>query len=206
MPKASRYLALAAAAAALAVFLGMNWGYLNAQLAFAFRRVPPPPPEAELPEEDPAVASLRGRPDRLSIPSLGIEAPIVHAETRSEEAYQRALRDGVARFPGTAEVGQPGNAYLFGHSSDYPWTPGDYKTAFALLTRIAPGDRVIATDRNGEPFAYEVIETKVVNPRDLSVLDQFGYERRMLTLQTSYPLGTALRRFIVLAELAEDLK
>lgn len=139
--------------------------------------------------------------DRLVIPRLGIAAPIVYAEEESERVFQEALQKGVVHYPGAARIGERGNAYIFGHSSDYVWAKGDYKSVFALLPEIKAGDEIFASDKGGAVFAYRVIETKIASPDDLSVLGDFGGERKLLTLQTSYPLGTALRRFIVLAEL-----
>jgi LPXTG-site transpeptidase (sortase) family protein len=85
------------------------------------------------------------------------------------------------------------------------WSPGDYKTVFARLPEIEIGSEIEITDPTGQLFKYRVFETKVVGPRDLRVLDQFNYERSILTLQTSYPLGTALQRYIVVAELVGGL-
>jgi LPXTG-site transpeptidase (sortase) family protein len=143
-------------------------------------------------------------PDTLRIEDLGIEAPVIYVDQKTEAVYQEALQDGVVHYPGTALPGQPGNTYIFGHSSDYVWSPGDYKTIFAKLPQIEIGTEIEITDASGARFFYEVIETKVVWPRDLSVLDQFNNERYLLTLQTSYPLGTALQRYIVVAELKQD--
>jgi LPXTG-site transpeptidase (sortase) family protein len=143
-------------------------------------------------------------PNTLVIPALGIEAPVIYVTETTETVYQEALRDGVVHFPGTALPGQPGNTYIFGHSSDYVWSAGDYKTVFAKLPQIELGTEIELTDADGELFRYVVTETKVVGPRDLSVLDQFNNEKRILTLQTSYPLGTALQRYIVVAEIKLD--
>jgi sortase A len=142
-----------------------------------------------------------GEPDRLVIASLGIEAPIVYVNEKNETVYQNALKNGVVHYPDTALPGQPGNVYIFGHSSDYVWSMGEYKTVFALLPQIDMGADIQVSNSQGEIFHYSVIETKVVGPRDLSVLDQFNREKSVLTLQTSYPLGTALQRYIVVAEL-----
>ena len=143
-------------------------------------------------------------PNTLTIRDLGIVAPVIYINEKTETAYQAALQQGVVHYPGTAQPGEFGNAYIFGHSSDYAWAPGNYKTVFAKLPQIKAGTEIRVTDASGAMFRYKVIETKVVWPRDLSVLDQYNYERKMLTLQTSYPLGTALQRFIVVAELQED--
>jgi len=140
-------------------------------------------------------------PNRLYIPSLSIEAPILFIEKKTEAVYQEALKKGVVHFPGTAQVGELGNMYIFGHSSDYPWSGGEYKTVFALLPQIQDGALVVVTDGAGKKFEYRVIEARVVAKDDLSVLSQFEKKKRLLTVQTSYPLGTALKRFIVVAEL-----
>ncbi len=141
-------------------------------------------------------------PVRLAIPKLGIDAPVVEPAARSEKAYQQALENGVVHFPGTAMPGQAGNAYFFGHSSDYLWAPGSYKDVFAKLMSVRIGDEIEVTNASGTPFRYVVTGTKVVSPKDLSVLSQGDGVKKMLTLQTSYPLGTALKRFIVTADLA----
>ena len=151
------------------------------------------------------IPTAKIEPNTLIIDSLGLKLPIVQTEEKTEDAYQEALRHGVVHYPDTANPGEFGNAYIFGHSSDYAWAKGDYKTAFALLPRIERGAQIVASDWNGNPFKYKVVNTFVVNPEDLWVLDQQGYKKRLLTLQTSYPLGTALRRFIVAAEMEEDL-
>lgn len=159
-------------------------------------RFSPPPPIVETPAE-----AATGTPSRLRIARLGIDAPVVEPEGRGEQAYQRALEQGVAHFPGTASAGELGNAYYFGHSSDYVWKPGAYKTVFAKLPTVQAGDEIEVTDAAGTRYFYRVTGTKVVAPKDMSVLSQGDGTHRLLTLQTSYPLGTALKRFIVLAEL-----
>ncbi len=142
-----------------------------------------------------------GESNHLAIASLKLEAPIIYPTETGEEAYQVALRQGVVHYPGTAEPGQPGNVYIFGHSSDFIWTPGNYKTIFAVLPEIEIGSEIQISNSEGEIFTYVVTETKVVNPKDLDVLDQGDGEFSHLTLQTSYPLGTALQRFLVIADL-----
>lgn len=148
-----------------------------------------------------AMVPETGEPDLLEIPSLGISAPIVYVDKKDEAVYQAALKRGVVHFPGTALPGELGNAYIFGHSSDYAWNRSPYRAIFALLTEIKTGDEIRASDARGRIFVYRVTGTKVVSPKDLGVLDQQGNSKKILTLQTSYPLGTALRRFIVTAEL-----
>ncbi len=149
-------------------------------------------------------APVNLEPNVLSIPSLQITAPIVYITEKGEAVYTEALGRGVVHYPGTAKPGEFGNVYLFGHSSDLPWSTGHYKTVFAALPQIQLGERVLLTNDQGEQFVYEVFETKVVMPTDLSVLSQFENKEKLLSIQTSYPLGTALKRFIVLARMIEN--
>ena len=139
-------------------------------------------------------------PDTLIIESLGISAPVVYIEDKTETAYQEALKRGVVHFPGTAKVGQAGTVYIFGHSSDYLWSNGEFKTVFATLPQIKLGSSILVTNSTGQPFIYKVISTKIISPNDISVLEQ-DTSKHLLMLQTSYPIGTALKRYIVVAEL-----
>ena len=143
----------------------------------------------------------RMEPDMLLIEHLGIKAPIVEAESNNETEFQKALSRGVVRYPNGARVGELGNVYIFGHSSDYLWKEGEYRTVFALLPKISVGDIIVASDQAGRVFRYTVRETKVISPNDTSVLSQYGRLERILTLQASYPVGTALKRFIVIAQI-----
>ena len=181
-------------------FVVLNLGYVRTQAAYVIhgpKTVSIPKPGLVVPGRGSATSTA----NVLAIPSLGITTPIQYVTSTKEAAFQVALRDGVVHYPGTALPGEYGNAYIFGHSSDYSWSKGTFKTVFALLPKIAKGASIIVTDKNGKVFNYTAVSTRVVNPTDLSVLDQQGKAKRLLTVQTSYPIGTALRRFIVVAEL-----
>ncbi|MFC1687025.1 sortase [Patescibacteria group bacterium] len=145
----------------------------------------------------------KGEANWISIPDREIETPIVFVEEATEEAFQPALENGVVLYPGTSLPGERGNPYIFGHSSDYFWKAGDYKEVFKSLVDIPLETEVRVTNEDGELFIYRVIETKIVGPKEVSVLDQFNNERYLLTLQTSYPVGTALKRYIAVTELDE---
>ncbi|MFA6131638.1 MAG: sortase [Patescibacteria group bacterium] len=141
--------------------------------------------------------------NELAIPALNIRTPILFTETVDEDVFQELLRQGVVHYPDTAEVGAVGNAYIFGHSSDFTWVDNSYRYIFALLPNIKLGDDIYATNQAGHLFHFQVKETFVISPSDLRVLNQETDGKIVLTLQTSYPFGTALARFIVVAELVE---
>lgn len=141
--------------------------------------------------------------NQLLIPNLNISAPINYVAQIDEALFQTALQTGVVHYPGTSQLGKTGNAYIFGHSSDFAFAPGNFKTVFALLPKIQLGDKIYVSDAEGKVFTYQVTDTKVVESNDLSVLSQETNGQKILSLQTSYPLGTALRRFIVISQLIE---
>jgi len=186
---------LAGSLAVCFIVVMLNGEYFFARLEYAVA-----PPKVVRNQVATTTAETTGEPDHLSIGSLGIEAPIVYVSRKDETAYQAALKKGVVHYPGTAKPGEPGNCYIFGHSSDYAWADSPFRAVFALLTEIKTGDEIKVSDSEGRLFRYRVTGTKVVSPKDMSVLDQQGYKKRLLTLQTSYPLGTALRRYVVTAE------
>jgi len=190
--------------AVVALFLLANSAFFLKNIG---HRLNPPVVEAPNPPEapDPYLLALAGTPDRIRIPSLDIDAPLVESATRTQAAYKAALQEGVTHLPGTPEAGDVGNAYYFGHSSDLPWAKGGYKTVFALLPEIALGAKIYVTDHDGNAYAYVADGTRVVVPSDLSVLADPGNGKRTLTLQTSYPIGTALRRFIATASFEGEI-
>ena len=111
------------------------------------------------------------------------------------------MQAGIVHYPGTAKPGEYGNAFYFGHSSDFAYKVGKYKTVFALLPQIELGDAIEITDADGQLYVYEVFNTLVVSPTQTEVLSQGDRSERLLSLQTSYPVGTAFKRFIAQAKL-----
>jgi len=180
-----------------AVVLVLNFGYFWKQIKFVFVK---PQPLSIAEDKKPHVIE----PSVVIVESLGIKAPLQYVDEANEETYQKALRNGVVHYPGTAKPGEYGNVYIFGHSSDNAWSPGDYKTVFALLPRIEIGAKIVVSDPAGNPYEYTVVEAKVVGARDTQWLDQGEYKKKRLTLQTSYPIGTSLQRYVVIAEIPED--
>jgi sortase A len=120
---------------------------------------------------------------RMEIPRIGLSTLVVQGD--SEGILKRA----VGHIPGTALPGQSGNIALAGHRDGF----------FRPLRVIHPGD-LIMFETPGGTYDFEVEDTSVVAPTDLSVLRDT--QQRQLTLITCYPfswLGSAPNRFIVRA-------
>lgn len=95
----------------------------------------------------------------MSIPSLKILAPI------AEGTDMKTLKYNVGHFTETGDLGKKGNFAVAGHSSSI------YKCILNGLSDIKLGDEIIFYDSKKEKYVYYCVETKVVNPTDLSVLE-----------------------------------
>jgi sortase A len=126
----------------------------------------------------PAKRSVIGR---LAIPRLNLAVMV------REGADEGTLSRAVGHIPGTALPGNTGNVGLAGHRD----------TFFRALRNIREDD-TIELETTAGTYRYAVKSTRIVTPRDVSVLEASGGET--LTLVTCYPfyyVGSAPKRFIV---------
>ena len=93
---------------------------------------------------------------------------------------------------------QGGNSVLVGHND----------THFNQLKNIQADDHLLLSTYADSALFYQVVETKVVNEKDLSVLQNSGEE--LLTLITCYPFDSAIYnsdlRFVVVSKRIKDTR
>ncbi len=89
------------------------------------------------------------------------------------------------------------NVYIAGHRLGYPGT--DSYLAFNDIEELQNGDEIFLEDANGTRYTYEVFNTLVVEPTNLSVLDPLE-GKNIVSLQ-SCTLPDYSDRIIVQAEL-----
>jgi len=127
----------------------------------------------------------------ISTDSLGISAPVFDGVTDS------SLSRGVGRHVSTAVPNeQNGNVVLSGHQ----WYPGEAPgyTVFEDLDALSRDDEV-SLDYGGKKYTYKIRETKVVEPSDVSILEQT--DKPQLTLYTCYPRYSTEKRLVYIADL-----
>ena len=182
-------------------------GLLNAQVIAAYAHIWTQPEITATVQPTKAVAhdsEQYSRPAQtddpmIFMPSAGITAPVVYGmESIVEDDVQKALEQGVLHFGGSALPGERGNAVFIGHSSGQPWAPGDYKFVFTMLQRLQAGD-TIDLAHEGELYQYRVTETVIVEPTDVSVLDETN--EATATFITCWPVGLNAQRMVVKATL-----
>ncbi|GAB0175121.1 MAG: hypothetical protein HHAS10_10000 [Candidatus Altimarinota bacterium] len=149
--------------------------------------------------------------NRIVIPKIGKNIPLVDVTVdhgasfeTMHEVFMEELRKGVVRYPGTAEPGTLGNAFIFGHSSNFPWVKSEYNDVFALLDKLEKGDEIIIYYYQ-KKFVYKVTEHREVKPGDVKTLESRDKTKKELSLMTCWPVGTTLDRLIVFAELDESV-
>ena len=166
-------------------------GFIADEIGWIFGESRPAPatPQENAEKQTPLPApSQRPKPlspgvmvGRLTIPRLKLSVMV------REGATESTLRRAVGHIPGTGLPGQLGNVGLAGHRD----------TFFRPLSKIKKDDS-IDVETGGGTYRYVVTGTKIVSPRDVTVLNASA--GKTLTLVTCYPfyyIGSAPKRFIV---------
>ena len=139
----------------------------------------------------------------LTIPSLGISAPIVFESTTNEAKIYKQLEKGVVHYAGTPIPGQPGTAIILGHSSVYPWYKGKYGHIFSSLSKLKNGD-IIQIKKDGTLLSYKVSHSIIFSPNATDDYELRGMEitnGSSIVLMTCWPNGTNAKRIAVRADL-----
>ena len=126
----------------------------------------------------------------IKIPKIGVEKAVVQGVGVED------LKKAPGHYPGTPLPGQPGNAAIAGHRTTYG-------APFYNFDELDPGDKIFTTTFQGS-FEYQVIETKIVRPSQVDVLNPT--EDNRLTLTTCHPRFSAKERMIVVAKLIGEAK
>jgi len=136
----------------------------------------------------------------IIIPKINVEIPVVYTvNTLDENAIETGLQQGVVHYYDTAYPGQDGNGVIFGHSAGNIFNPGLYKYAFSLLHYLQVGD-TFTINYQSKSYTYQVFNTFVVSPNDVSVVNPIPGHPATFTLITCNPPGLSTNRLIVQAD------
>lgn len=127
----------------------------------------------------------------ISLPTLDLKEVPVMVDSND-------LSQGLVHLPGSSLPGEKGNIFISGHSALPILTIGK-KVPFAKLEDLKVGDEVLL-QALGTTFNYKIVLTKVVDPKDLSVINPPDEVGRYLTLMTCVPPGLNTKRLVVLAK------
>jgi sortase A len=191
-----------------------------------FTAVPPPPPaptvtpqptavSRELPSEASASTApsslrfaVRGQPQRIVIPQLGVDAPVrdvslsaaYDSSQGSDLFYQWQVPQSyaVGWHHTSAALGQAGNTVLNGHQNVY----GE---VFRDLENLPLGAGIILYD-NEQSYLYEVVAREILPERDQPTAVREANARwiqptadERLTLITCWPYTNNTHRLVIVA-------
>ena len=124
---------------------------------------------------------------RITIPSIGVDAPVVQGDD------WESLKTGVGLNASSGIPGKSGNVILSGHNDIFG-------QVFRELDRLRPGDEVsLLTEKNA--YTYIVTGTQIVQPSQVEVMRQT--EESTLTLISCYPYLIDTQRIVVSAQLCQ---
>ena len=141
-------------------------------------------PSKSFPEADYSVSS-----NRVIIPKIGVNAPIVESESA-----EYGLARGAWRLPEGSTPPEGGNTVITGHRFKY--LPPNNLT-FYLFHKLETGD-IVSVLWEEEEYYYRVSETKIVPKTQVSITDPTQEPR--LTLFTCHPIYSQKERLVVIGE------
>lgn len=107
---------------------------------------------------------------------------------------ESSLELGPGHYPETAMPGQGKTVAIAGHRTTY-------LAPFRHIDSMKKGDKITLKMPYGN-FIYSVEKTEIVDPSDVGIIHDTGFER--LVLSACNPLYSASQRYIVFARLAHE--
>ncbi len=142
-----------------------------------------------------------GAPTGITIPRIGVNAPIVIGDTTNPAAYKQIMKRGVALYPST-RPGETGRSVLLGHSAPPGWPGRNYQGVFSAAGNLESGDTVRITTENGR-LTYRVTRKEILHRgEELPPPARAGVDQ--LALISCWPPGIDNKRMVVYAERSDD--
>lgn len=147
----------------------------------------------------PAFVSSLKRETRPSYSEFALTIPRLKLDRVKVEVDSNDLSQNLAQLPGSALPGEKGNVFISGHSAlsqlfslKQAW--------FTNLTDLKPGDEIVV-EAGGAKFKYQVAGLKVVDPKDISVINPPDSQGRYVSLMTCVPPGLNFKRLVILGKM-----
>ncbi len=133
----------------------------------------------------------------MEIPSIFLkEAVVFNVDFNDPKKYNKVLKTAIAHAKGTALPNELGTGLYFAHSSNLNLL-NNKATIFYNLNKVKVGDSIYIYFKS-KKYSYKVFDKKVVWPNQ--VKDIKYTNKKVIILSTCYPIGSDVKRLIVLAE------
>jgi hypothetical protein len=150
---------------------------------------------------------LNNKSNWLTYPKYGISAPLLYStdddlfgkkpngeinysdlreQSSTSSPIQKKLEKGVVHLGYTAKIGDVGNAFILGHSSNYAWVRSNYNEVFApIMQKSQVGEEFFVYNQQGQELKFCVFETLQIKSTDTFKAFQTFGQKRVVTLQTT---------------------
>jgi LPXTG-site transpeptidase (sortase) family protein len=186
------------------IFVVANFSSISQKIGYAFRSQDSASNTNDLPTisnfgDDPVLTGTLPELEEnmIFIPKINVTAPITWNTPNIPEKVSSGLEKGTIHLVGTALPGEVGNVFITGHSSNYLWAKGNYKSIFALIPELVIGDQIYIRYIN-TTYIYKINSKNTVKADNLTVLRQ-GKDST-LTIMTCWPVGSSLYRMVEVAD------
>jgi len=152
-------------------------------------------------KQEPSYKYVEGE-NKIEIPNLGLQAPIVSLVEKDKESLEQALDQGVVHYPGSALPGERGIVVLMGHSAPFGWPNIKYDRVFSKIIDLEEGDKIMISF-NHFLYPYQVIEKHIFSREEEEEFLAQERDQKWLALSTCYPPGKDFQRLVVITILEE---
>lgn len=149
------------------------------------------------PEQTTSIVYEDDTPVRIIIERIGVDTPINNPETRDIETLDAALLSGAVHYPGSGDLEDISNMFLFAHSTGFRVVQNEAFKAFSGLKDIQDNDLIRVQSKTKE-YVYRVTGLSLVDADNALV--NFSSTRKMLTLSTCNSFGQEQERYVVEAD------
>lgn len=169
-------------------------------LTYAFLAVtdalPEPRGQIEVSQE-PAVPQQLEAPVQVEAPTIGMKVSVENPPSTNLAVLDDALLRGAVRYPTSAQLGEEGTVFIFGHSSYLPVVYNQAYKAFNKIQDLKTGE-IVSVYSTTHEYRYAVVGVRLADAtEDVIELPQTG---RQLVLVTCDSFTSKSSRFVVTAD------
>ena len=133
-------------------------------------------------------------PLRVIIDAIDVDVTIANPSSPDIATLDQALQSGAVHYPGSGNLEDISNLFLFGHSSYLPDIINDAYTAFNGVQDLKDGDIIRVQSATNE-YIYTVDTVELVDANDAWV--ELTNDEKKLTLSTCNTFGRKQDRYVV---------
>lgn len=136
-------------------------------------------------------------PVHITIDAIGVDTKINNPQSTSIETLDAALLSGVVHYPGSGNLADHSNMFLFGHSTGFRVVQNESFKAFNNLKDLKANDLIRVRSASRE-YIYRVTTVTLTKAGEAFV--ELSTREKKLTLTTCNSFGNKEDRYVVEAD------